>query len=204
MAPALVQALCAGAALGATTILSVGPNNLMMFREGLQHGRVGRIAFAVWASYSLLLAGATMATTALPAHDTASPIRMALILSGVLLLTSLAAFSFFSAYRPKPATEDSGPGDGLRFLVVIWINPLTYLEMFFAPAVVAQAYSVEQRAAFFGGLLLMATICCALYPGLGRLAGRSSIARQNTRLLDLASGLILVGAACLTARPLLA
>ena len=42
--------------LGAASILSIGPNNLMLVREGLMRGRVGLVASLVFSSYLVLLA----------------------------------------------------------------------------------------------------------------------------------------------------
>jgi L-lysine exporter family protein LysE/ArgO len=45
-----------GFGIGAASFLSIGPNNLMIIREGLVRGRVVAVVTAVWVSYVLLLA----------------------------------------------------------------------------------------------------------------------------------------------------
>ena len=50
--------LALGLGFGAASMLSVGPNNLMLMREGLARGRTVTVATAVWLSYLVLLLSA--------------------------------------------------------------------------------------------------------------------------------------------------
>ena len=50
--------LALGLGFGAASMLSVGPNNLMLMREGLAGGRTITVATVVWLSYLSLLLSA--------------------------------------------------------------------------------------------------------------------------------------------------
>ena len=41
------SAFCAGIAMGTASILSIGPNNVILMREGIAGGRVGLVATTV-------------------------------------------------------------------------------------------------------------------------------------------------------------
>lgn len=195
-------ALESGVAIGAATILSFGPNNLMMLREGLLGWRIGRVAVAVWASYVVLL-GAAAAAAGLSLAEPDRSIRVALVWSGAGILALLAIRSFLSGVRPPAATVDGEQRKLVRVLCVVWVNPLTHLELFVAPAMLGQAYPAAGRAAFFGGVLAMATACCCLYPCLGRAVARSWRRSPSPRVLNLASGMALAVAALLAIQPML-
>ena len=51
-----LSAFTGGVMLGVGSVLSVGPNNLMLLREGLHRGRTGTVIGTVLISYALLLA----------------------------------------------------------------------------------------------------------------------------------------------------
>ena len=62
------SSFCAGMAMGTASILSIGPNNITLIREGLVRGRVGMVACMVWASYFVLLALALVLTDKIAAE----------------------------------------------------------------------------------------------------------------------------------------
>lgn len=199
---ALGQALCAGLAIGATSVLSVGPNNLMMLREGVVRGRIGLVSVTVCVNSAVMILGAA-ASADVAIAQAGSSVRTALVWFGVALLGFMALKSFLTALQPAPSAPRAGVSDVVRALGVMWCNPLTYLELFFAPATVAQLYGGWARAGFFAGLLVTVTLGCCAYPLIGSLFGQSWVARGGARALDLASGLALTGAAAMTLRPLL-
>ena len=53
-------AFFSGVAVGAASMMSVGPNNLTLVREGLVRGRIGLVASVMWTSYLVLLTSALL------------------------------------------------------------------------------------------------------------------------------------------------
>jgi L-lysine exporter family protein LysE/ArgO len=56
------SAFVTGLTLGFGSVLSLGPNNLLLLREGLLHGRKWLVASTVFSSHTALLAIACLAT----------------------------------------------------------------------------------------------------------------------------------------------
>lgn len=194
-----VTGLDMGLLVGATTILSVGPNNLMMLRAGLADRGNVSVAGCVWVSYVSLLACAYLAVGA-PATD--PWLQRALTWVGVAVLAVFAAQSFASA---AAFLGPGGRGDGqvrlARALAVIWLNPLTYLEMFVMPVALGGSLDqATQRLPFIGGLVIMTTLCCLVYTGAGRFIAGFVTSARTVQVFDLASGLLLGGMAALLAR----
>lgn len=199
-----VTALQMGLLVGATTILSVGPNNLMMLRAGLLGGRLVRVAGCVWASYMGLLACAYFAAGA-PRVD--SRLQGALTWIGVAVLAVFAVQSFASAVAACPEIKRDGDAQVQlkRAFAVIWLNPLTYLEMFVMPVTMSDGLGqAAARLPFIGGLMVMTPLCCLLYAGAGRLLAGFVTSARTMQAFDLASGLLLGGLSALLARSQLA
>ena len=118
------------------------------------------------------------------------------------MLVVFATRSFASAAKFCP---DKGTGEDkfhlTRALAVIWLNPLTYLEMFVIPATIS--VSLDQatgRVPFILGLLIMNTLCCIIYAGAGQFINRFVTSNRTIQSFDLASGVLLSLMAVLLAR----
>ena len=86
-----LSAFMGGVTLGIGSVLSVGPNNLMLMREGVVRGRTGTVIGTVLISYGLLLAIACLAADWL----TSGGPTMRTTLAG-LGLAALSTFAFLS------------------------------------------------------------------------------------------------------------
>jgi L-lysine exporter family protein LysE/ArgO len=140
------SALSTGMALGFGSVLSIGPNNLMLLREGLLRGRKWLVASTVFSSLTAMLALACLATNWLAVLGPA--IQTALTWVGLLALLWFAWCSLRAALTVQEKDRDSqartaeSPLDCLRrALAVVWLNPLTYIEFLLIPAVLCAAYS---------------------------------------------------------------
>ena len=156
-------ALGAGVVLGAASILSIGPNNLMLVREGLVRGRVGLVASLVFASYLVLLATAFLLTDTITTG--LSPYRSILAWLGIAAVSWFAFMSLQASCRPETTrTEVSSCDETVsnclrRVMIVVWLNPLTYIELLLIPASVCESFkSLEIRLEFYTSLLVMFAI----------------------------------------------
>lgn len=198
------SAFCAGMAMGTASILSVGPNNVTLMREGLSGGRVGLVATAVWTSRLILLVTALALTERIAVQGAA--LRPILSWLGLLTLCWFA-FSSLRAYFDADkqirigGVERESTADCLRrVLTIFWLNPLTYVEMLFIPATVGGSFLLPVcRALFIGGLIVMATASCYGYAFGGRLCEPLFRRRNMLRMFDLTSGILLSFMAALMA-----
>ena len=195
-----VQAFGAGVMLGAASIFSIGPNTVMLVREGLARGRVRLVAGLVWSSQagllvaSLILAGSI--ATAL------SPFRTTLSWLAFSAVSWFAFLSLRAAFRPGAGGAQAGSqtetaiGCVRRVSSVVWLNPLTYIEMLLIPSALCQALPEPgPRLLFVMGLIIMTTIS-----SFGYSFGASACAplfthRRSLQIFDLASGILLIGVA---------
>ena len=202
-----LSAFTGGVMLGVGSVLSVGPNNLMLLREGLVRGRTGVVIGTVLISYALLLAIACLFADRLALFGA----TMRLTLAG-LGLAALSSFAFLSLRAGLAAKGSVVVGSRCsetrlaclqRALRVIWLNPLTYLELLLIPAALCESYeTLPMRVEFVTGLMTMAAIASCAYSFLGGLVA-SVVGRRNVaRLFDLFSGLILAGVALVLASEL--
>lgn len=200
----LAATYLAGLAFGAISMMSIGPNNVLLLREGLSGGRPVTVATVMWLSYALLLGLAVFA------GHWVRPILMnsvhllqwggafALAVMGVMALrqSRQSAFDLRAAHRPSQAISAATQ----RVLRVVWMNPLTYLELLVIPAALALALDgLEQRVAIFAGLLSAFAVNCfgfSLTSGLLQPVFQNS---RNLRLFDAASGLAMIVLAGFTA-----
>ena len=194
-------AFSAGTAMGTASILSVGPNNIMRVREGLIRGRVALVASTVWASYILLLASALMLTGAIATEGRS--VRPILSWLGLLALIWFA-FSSLRAYF-RSSTTFQYRSDGRehtaacvrRVLAIVWLNPLTYLELLFMPAAIGGTFIMPIcRILFIAGLIMMATAGCFGYSFCGGLCAPLFRQQNLLRKFDLVSGILLSFLAC--------
>ena len=186
----------AGLALGAASMASVGPNNLMLLREGLVRGRMGLVAGLVWGSYIALIAASYLLAGSVEAISPS--------LQAVLTWSGLAAISWFALQSLRAAAtagrveerggeQETGRSCLLRVMAVVWMNPLTYVELLLIPAALGQSFgAADARLQFVAALVLMAALCCYAYAFGGRLIARLLQQRASLRLFDFASGLILL------------
>jgi L-lysine exporter family protein LysE/ArgO len=183
-------------------ILSVGPNNIMLIREGLVRGRPGLVASTVWASYFVLLASALVLTGKIATEG--KSIRPILSWLGLLALTwfaysslrayfrSSTTFQFSADNREKPATCMR------RVLAIVWLNPLTYIELLLMPATIGGSFIMPIcRVLFISGLITMATAACLGYSFCGGLCAPLFKRKNVLRKFDLISGLLLSCLACI-------
>lgn len=190
--------LALGLGFGAASMLSVGPNNLMLMREGLARGRTITVATAVWLGYLLLLLSAMVFVNVRQWIGPSTRLWLSW-----LGLASLAWFAV-SAWRAALSTRAPGPDRHAearhtclkRVLAVVWCSPLTYLELFLVPA----AYCVTlggpyQRFEFIGAVVIMNAVTCYGYALGGGACGRLVSNRRVIRVFDVASGLLLTGSA---------
>lgn len=190
--------LALGLGFGAASMLSVGPNNLMLMREGLARGRTIAVATTVWSSYLLLLLSAMIFVNV---RQWIGP-SMRLWLSWL----GLASLSWFavSSWKAALSTKALGPDRHAeprrtclkRVLAVVWCNPLTYLELFLVPAAYcATLGSPCQRSEFIGAIVIMNAVTCYGYALGGEICGRFVSNRRIVRMFDVVSGLLLTGSA---------
>ncbi len=198
------SAFCAGTAMGKASILSVGPNNIMLMREGLVRGRVGVVAATVWTSYLVLLVCALVLTDKIAAKG--SLIRPVLAWLGLLAIiwfafSSLRAYFMSSTTLQEKRIDPEKTGDCMRrVLAVVWLNPLTYVELLFIPSAMGCNFIMPIcRILFIAGLILMATAGCFGYSFAGGLCAPLFMQQHRIRMFDLASGIILSIMACMMA-----
>ena len=107
-----------------------------------------------------------------------------------------------------PVVVASRPGEARlaclrRAPGVIWLNPLTYLELLLIPAALCEPYeTLPMRIAFVTGLITMAAIASCAYGFAGGVVAPLVDRQAIARLLDLASGLVLAGVAVVPASEL--
>ncbi len=184
-------------ALGAASMLSVGPNNLALFREGLLRGRMGLVVALISASQAGL---AFLAWQTAPSVDALHPTaRSVLSWGAVAVVLWFAAAAFRAGVRrcepqPAAATAESPIACVRRILAMTALNPLIYLEFFFVPVAIVQGFEQPAAGARFTAVLFaMILLCNVGYVALGRLFG--CVTTPHTRRLDIASGCVLLGVA---------
>lgn len=191
-------ALQAGVALGLASTASIGPNNLMLIREGLSGGRPGTVATAVCTSYGALLAGACLLadSTDMLGQD----LRAWLGWSGFAVICCFAVIAFRSAAQVGAVAPDSGQkmqnSCVSKAISVIWLNPLTYLEYLVIPATVCATFpSTDDRLRLAASALLVTVLASCGYAYAGRLMAPVLLKRTTMRAFDLVSGLLLTAIA---------
>jgi L-lysine exporter family protein LysE/ArgO len=189
----------AGLLFGSASLLSIGPNNVMLLREGLVRGRPLTIACAVWGSYAVLLS-----TAIAGGHvETLAPLLSwggAAVLAYFGLSTLRAAAAGRRGFVFGEAGTESVIGCAKRALRVVWSNPLTYLELLLVPAIlVLPVADLVSRLALLAGLLVVFALNC-----FGFALGATAIAplvRSPDRLrhVDRGSGILMLLLAALAA-----
>lgn len=103
-----------GLALGMASMASVGPNNLMMIREGLLRGRVMFVASLVWGTYVALIAASYLLGGSIASVDPA--FRAVLSWIGLVALAWFALQSFRAASVAGRIEDRSGRAETGRSL----------------------------------------------------------------------------------------
>ena len=188
-----------GLAMGAASMISVGPNNLMLLREGLMRGRNGLMVGLVLGSYSLLVLLALGAAAA--SFSIERGWQAALCWGGLVALAWFAVQSFAAAFNRQGQQEAAWHREtplacARRVLAVVWCNPLTYVELLLIPAALAQSMTgAGDRIEFAAALIAASALCCFGYAFGGSALARIVGSRKGLRMFDLASGVILAAVA---------
>jgi len=192
-------AVHAGLGLGAASMLSVGPNNLMLIREGLVRGRAAVVASLVTVSYVLLISASIALASA--AANIAPGWKTVLTIGGLAAIAWFAAQSLRAAIGRRALETQSRHDETLgacfrRVMAIVWLNPLTYLELLLVPAALCQSLgAAHAQFEFVAALIAMTVLYCYGYAFAGGLIGSVLDRRASLRLFDLASGLLLTGVA---------
>ena len=201
---ATASAVQAGLVLGTASILSVGPNNLMLVREGLSRGRMATVATIVWTSYVALLAAAYCLADSICVAE--SDARAPLTWLGFLAISWFATQSFRAALRSKQVGDwaiearESTRSCLLRVMAVVWLNPLTYLELFLIPAALCGTFAATgSRLQFLATLIFMAAVACYGYAFGGEFVGSLLRRHKTLRVFDILSGILLATMAAVIA-----
>lgn len=190
-----MSALYVGFLMGAASIVSVGPNNLLLLREGIVGGRSVTAASLVFGSYAALVSVAVfLGSSSFRPADSLSNI---LSWCGLLALIYFAGLSFKAVWAHDVTDSASKDHETLlecasRVLKVVWANPLTWLELLLVPAALARSFPSDVERIFFAAALLgMSAICCFGYALFGHLVASIVTRRGYLRVFDLVSGVIL-------------
>lgn len=192
MIPADMGALQIGIAMGTASMISIGPNNLMLFRSGISGNPAG-VAAVTLGSYTLLVGLAvTLAGSAMTVHDDVGTI---LKCGGLFALAHFSVQAFRSALATRGDAKGTLDGEKVAIGVVlrtVWSNPLTYLELLLIPMSLAQTMKGElDRIAFAAALVAMSALCCLGYAYGGVLISRLLKARRLLACFDLVTGTIM-------------
>ncbi len=159
-----ISALHVGFLMGAASIASVGPNNLLLLREGIVGGRTLTVASLVFGSYVALVSAAVFLGSS--SFRPGESLSSALSWGGLVALIYFAGLSFRAMWThevTQRATKDQESllECALRVLKVVWANPLTWLELLLVPAALARSFPSDIDRIFFAvALLTMSAICC--------------------------------------------
>lgn len=187
-------ALHIGIAMGAASMLSIGPNNLMLLKSGLCGRSPGKVVMTILGSYVLLVALALVLSRSPAAVD--GDVGIVLRWGGLVALLhfSLQAFRSGFAVRGAAGSQGNDVPSISRVLKTVWFNPLTYLELLLIPMSLAQTMSTDlDRITFGTALLFMSTLCCLAYAFGGVLIARMLKVRRLLACFDLLSATILAG-----------
>jgi L-lysine exporter family protein LysE/ArgO len=204
MEPAMISTFLAGLAFGAVSLVSIGPNNILLLREGLAGRRPGLVAGVMWLSYAGLLGLAVFAGHSV--SPMVESVATLLAWGGAMVLAAMGVAALRSSARPAPdlatraAATEPAVSATARVLRVVWLNPLTYLELLAIPAALALPLGgIEQRCALFAGLLLAFALNCFGFSLGASLLSPLFGQPSRLRLFDRVSGGIMMALAVLAA-----
>ncbi|QJP13656.1 LysE family transporter [Starkeya sp. ORNL1] len=190
-----INAFWVGIAIGAASIVSLGPNSAMILREGLARGRVTLVATTTCLSFLVLLSSSQILTGML--GSAGGSVRTALSWAGVALIAYQACRKLRLSLTLERCAGAAFEPDAVqcirRVLTFVWTNPLTYLERLLIPAFVGQSFaSVGAREDFVLGLMIMSSAGCLGYACVGKFMGVVIQHEQRLRVFDIASGIIML------------
>jgi L-lysine exporter family protein LysE/ArgO len=198
-----IPTFAVGLAFGAGSLVSIGPNNILLLREGLGGRRPALVAWVMWLSYAGLLGLAVFAGHVL--HPLLEGAALALAWAGAVVLAAMGVAALRASGQP-PADH---PGAGAkelwsaatgRVLRVVWLNPLTYLELVAVPAALALPLpDLGQRFALYVGLLLAFALNCFGFSCGAALLSPVFRSPSRLRLLNGLSGALMIGLAIVAA-----
>lgn len=193
-------ALAAGLTLGAASMLSIGPNNLMLVREGLRGGRVGLVATVVWINYLVLIVMAFCLTDTIALA--LAPLKAVLLWLGLAAVAWFATQSLRAALRAEARRDPAAIGQEsrsaciCRVAAVVWLNPLSYVERLLIPAALCGSFKDPMlRIEFVFGLMIMTTVNCYGYSLASEYCSSFLRHRRTLQVFDATSGLLLSGIA---------
>lgn len=189
-----------GFLFGSISLVSIGPNNVMLLREGLVGRHPITLATTVYVSYLGLLTAAVFLGALLPpsnglVQSTLSWLGVALlILFGGQMLASAQGGS--GSFVFGEAAGETAAACIRRGLSIVWINPLTYLELFLIPAgLAAHLGAIEQRGALLAGMALAFALNCYGFTLGARILAPFARGERTRRLLDQFAGLAMIAVA---------
>jgi len=153
------------------------------------------VASLVWGTYVALIAASYLLGASIAGLDPA--FRTVLSWLGLVAVLWFALQSFRAASAVGRVEERVGKAETsrsclARVMGVVWMNPLTYVELLLVPAALGQSFGAGgSRLEFVMALILMAALCCYGYALGGGLMASLLRSRTNLRFFDLTSGLIL-------------
>lgn len=155
--------LLAGVALGSASLVSLGPTNMMLIREGLKQGHVATVSGFVFALDIVLISSGLGFSTLW--SEFAGPSQSILTWAGVVVLAYFGVRSISDCVTRSGAAKLNIDGRKSRLSTlsrvssVYLINPLNYLEYLLIPAAVAVHFREASSVLSFGvGLILISAI----------------------------------------------
>lgn len=201
----------AGLLLGFSLIVAIGPQNLLLIRQGARREHVTAIIAVCLLSDVLLFGLGTLGVGVL--IDRAPLLLAVLKWAGVAYLAWFALVALIDALRPprptviveeEPPTSGGGVALATRVrqhapvataVVVTWLNPSAYLDSLVMIGGLANQYGDAGRWLFTGGALLASAIWFPLIGyGAGLLSGPLSSPRV-WRVLNIIIAVVLAGLA---------
>jgi L-lysine exporter family protein LysE/ArgO len=156
-------ALLAGLSLGAASLISLGPTNMMLIREGLKQGHVLTVSGFIFL-LDLTLIACALSFSAIWS-ELAGPSQGLLTWAGVAVLSYFGATSLLTSIRRSGSAKleldkrENRTATITRVSAVYLVNPLNYLEYLLVPAAVAVNFGASASANSFGlGLILIAAV----------------------------------------------
>lgn len=202
----------AGLLLGFSLIVAIGPQNLLLIRQGARREHVTAIIAVCLLSDVVLFGLGTLGVGVIV--DRAPLLLAVLKWAGVAYLAWFALVALIDALRPPrptaiveeelPATGGGGVALATRVrqhvpvataVVVTWLNPSAYLDSLVMIGGLANQYGDTGRWLFTGGALLASAIWFPLIGyGAGLLSGPLSSPRV-WRVLNIIIAVVLAGLA---------
>ena len=200
------QAGAAGFVLGLGFVFSIGPQNLRLIQGGLTRSHGWTIAtVGLVSEIVIVLAGPMGFGRALAAAPDLSRILQVLGIAFVAWcgLKALTRRSGGLLTISGATARETRTKAILSMLVVTWLNPLVYLEVFVLLGVLAANFEGTRRSAFFAGYLMAAAVRFYGLTFAGRAAAPWLSRPSRQSQFDVVAGTLLVTSATLMTLQLL-